>query len=95
MGNAFYCLAGKMVGCFGCNATNRHFVLPYPSQPIPGKGHVHQRQLAVGTLFNSQQRRALAVPRLNRWSTAGFVPPPVYLGFFPDMPCMKRVYRDK
>ena len=71
MGNAFYCLAGKMVGCFGCNATNRNFVLPYPSQPIPGKGHVHQRQLAVGTLFNSQQRRALAVPRLNRWSTAG------------------------
>ena len=30
-----------------------------------------QRQIAVGTLFNSQQRRALAVPRLNRWSTAG------------------------
>ena len=30
-----------------------------------------QRQIAVGTLVNSQQRRALAVPRLNRWSTAG------------------------
>jgi len=25
-----------------------------------------QRQIAVGTLVNSQQRRALAVPRLNR-----------------------------
>ena len=30
-----------------------------------------QRQIDVGTLVNSQQRRALAVPRLNRWSTAG------------------------
>ena len=29
------------------------------------------RQIAVGTLVNSQQRRALAVPRLKRWSTAG------------------------
>ena len=51
-----------------------------------------QRQITVGTLVNSQQRRALAVPRLNRRSTAGqprvnrlsfgcFVPPPVYIGF--------------
>ena len=30
-----------------------------------------QRQIAVGTLVNSQQRRALAVSQLNRWSTAG------------------------
>ena len=30
-----------------------------------------QRQMAVGTLPNSQQRIALAVPQLNRWSTAG------------------------
>ena len=30
-----------------------------------------QRQIAVGTLVNSQQRRALAVPQLNRWSTVG------------------------
>ena len=52
---------------------------------IPGHG-LHekglQRQIAVGTLVNSQQRRALAVPllnrgqtadkpRMNRWSTAG------------------------
>ena len=29
-----------------------------------------QRQIAVGTLVKSQQRRALAVPRLNRGSTA-------------------------
>ena len=51
-----------------------------------------QRQIADGTVVNSQHRRALAVPvtnRLstagqpvvNRWSTAGFVPPPVYIGF--------------
>ena len=47
-----------------------------------------QRQIAVGTLVNSQQRRALAVPRLNRGqprvnrlSTGRFVPPPVYIGF--------------
>ena len=51
-----------------------------------------QRQIAVGTLVNSQQRRALAVPVINRGqtgyqpvinrlSTGRFVPPPVYLGF--------------
>ena len=40
-----------------------------------------QRQIAVGTLVHSQQRRALLVPRSNRWSTTGFVPPPVYMGF--------------
>ena len=40
-----------------------------------------QRQIGVGTLVNSQQRRALAVPRINRWSTGRFVPPPVYIGF--------------
>ena len=51
-----------------------------------------QRQIDVGTMVSSQQRRALLVPRLNRgstggqprfnrWSTAGFVPPPVYTGF--------------
>ena len=31
---------------------------------------VLQRQIGVGTLVNSQQRRALAVRQLNRWSTA-------------------------
>ena len=51
-----------------------------------------QRQIGVGTLFSSQERRALAVPlinrlsttgqpRVNRWSTADFVPPSVYIGF--------------
>ena len=40
-----------------------------------------QRQVGVGTLVNSQQRKALAVPLINRWSTGHFVPPPVYIGF--------------
>ena len=40
-----------------------------------------QRQIAVGTLVNSQQRRALLVPLINRGSTGRFVPPPVYIGF--------------
>ena len=30
-----------------------------------------QRQIGVGTMVNSQQRRALAVPVMNRRSTAG------------------------
>ena len=51
-----------------------------------------QRQIGVGTLVSSQGRRALAVPLVNRLSTAGqplvnrgstadFVPPSVYIGF--------------
>ena len=30
-----------------------------------------QRQIGVGTLVSSQERRALAVPLINRGSTAG------------------------
>ena len=62
----------------------------FPGHALHEKGL--QRQIAVGTLVNSQQRRALAVPvinrlptagqpRVNRLSTACFVPPPVYIGF--------------
>ena len=51
-----------------------------------------QRQIGVGTLVSSQERRALAVPLINRLSAAGqplvnrgstadFVPPSVYIGF--------------
>ena len=43
--------------------------LVFPGHALHEKGL--QRQIAVSTLVNSQQRRALAVPRLNRWSTAG------------------------
>ena len=40
-----------------------------------------QRQIGIGTLVSSQKRRALAVPVMNRWSIADFVPPSVYIGF--------------
>ena len=44
-----------------------------------------QRQKGVGPLVSSQEQRALLVPLINRvinrWSTAGFVPPSVYIGF--------------
>ena len=53
-----------------------------------------QRQIGVGTLARSQERRALAVPRINRWTIAGFVTLSVYMGLR-DMPCMRRVDRDK
>ena len=36
-----------------------------------------QRRKSAGTLVSSQERRAAVVPVINRWSTAGFVPPPV------------------
>ena len=62
---------------------------PFSCKACPGKrvpGHaVHekglQRQIGVGTLVSSQERRALAVPLINRGSTADFVPPSVYIGF--------------
>ena len=41
----------------------------FPGHALHEKGL--QRQIGVGTLVNSQQRRALAVPVTNRWSTAG------------------------
>ena len=77
----------------------------YLAYNIPGHA-LHekglQRQKGVGTLVSSQEQRALLVPvinrgktadkpRISRWSNAGSVP----LKVFPDMPCMKRVYRDK
>ena len=47
-----------------------------------------QRQITFGTLVNSQQRRALLVPLINRGSTGRFVPPPVYIGF--HCSCLRR-----
>ena len=71
----------------------------FPDRPcmkrVPGHA-LHeeglQRQIGVGTLVNSQQRRALAVlllsrlstagqPRVNRLPTGRFISPPVYIGF--------------
>ena len=81
--------------------TVSYILIRTPGHALLEKGL--QRQKGAGPLVSSQEERALLVPLLNRLSTAGFVPPPVYIGFplfvlprrFPDMPCMKRVYRDK
>ena len=40
-----------------------------------------RRQIGTGTLVSSLERRALVIPRINRGSTAGFVPLSVYMGF--------------
>ena len=53
--------------------------VPVPGHALHEKGL--QRQIGVGTLVRSQERRAIAVPVINRGSTAGFVPPAVYIGF--------------
>ena len=50
----------------------------FPGHALHEKGL--QRQIGVGTLVSSQERRALAVPLINRGSTADFVPPSVYIG---------------
>ena len=58
---------GLTTKCPGNRAV--HVKTLFPGHALHEKGL--QRHIAVGTLFNSQQRRALAVLRLNRWSTAG------------------------
>ena len=80
-----------------CHAELRIFLRAerhVPGHALHQKGL--QKQIAVGTLVSSQQRRALAVPRLNHWSTAGqplvklcFVPPLVCIGF-PFFSCLRR-----
>ena len=55
------------------------FVNPFHARHVREKGL--QRQLCVGTLVSNQERRVGLVPRTNRWSTAVFVPPSVYIGF--------------
>ena len=47
----------------------------FPGHALHEKGL--QRQIGVGTLVSSQERRALFVPRIYRGLTAGFVPPSV------------------
>ena len=39
------------------------------------------RDRGVGPLVSSQERRAAIVPLISRWSSAGLVPPPLYIGF--------------
>ena len=59
-------------------ARSRGYAL-IPGHALHEKGL--QRQKGVGPLVSSQEQRALLVPRFNRGSTAGFVPPSVYIGF--------------
>ena len=54
-------------------------VIIIPGHALHEKGL--QRQIGDGTLVSSQERRALAVPLINRGSTADFVPPSVYIRF--------------
>ena len=69
--------ADRNVGTLFCPGSPRFAVRYAPCRPDPPvvcpgfPGHaLHekglQRQIAVGTLLNSQQRRALAVPGINR-----------------------------
>ena len=60
-------------------STGRCVLPSIPGHALHGKGL--QRQIGVGTLVSIQERRALLVPLINRWSTARFVPPSVYIGF--------------
>ena len=48
---------------------------------VPNHKKGLQRQIGVGPLVSSQKRRAAVSPQINRLSTAGFVPPSVYIGF--------------
>ena len=53
--------------------------LEIPGRALHEKGF--ERKINVVTLVNGQQRRVLALPLINRWSTGRFVPAPVYIGF--------------
>ena len=80
-----------VVGILCCLSPPGPAVLPGAAKYRPASGvsgfwiRQVQRQMSVGTLVGSRERRALFVTRMNRWQTAGqplfFVPPPVYIGF--------------
>ena len=57
----------RTVVCLGFGF-DKLFIL-YPGLALHEKGL--QRQIGFGTLVSSQERRALAVPLINRGSTAG------------------------
>ena len=85
--------ANRSVGVPSCPAQPRGAAPPCAAQSRPAQGmsgflirhalHKNglQRQSGVGTLVSNQEQRAPVVPRINRGSTAGFVPPWVYIGF--------------
>ena len=61
-----------------CSSVGVNYVRT-PGHALHEKGL--QRQIGGGTLVSSHEQRALFVPRLNRGSTADFVPPSVSIGF--------------
>ena len=83
----------RPVVCPGFGFDRLMYVIDYvivPGHALHEKGF--QSQIGVGTLVSSQERRSVAVslinrlstagqPRVNRWSTADFVPCSVYIGF--------------
>ena len=52
----------------------------FPDMPCMKRVY-KDKYVGVSTLVSSQERRALAAPRIKRGSTAGFVPPSVYIRF--------------
>ena len=88
-------LAGQTVGWLLGHPTRRRPVLPGPAAPRrsavrcadPNRPWYVRvldstgRQKGAGPLVSSQDHRAATFPRINRWSTAVFVSPSVYIGF--------------
>ena len=56
-------------------------MIPKGFPDMPCMKMVYKRQIGVVTLASNQEQRALFVPLINPWSTAGFVPSSVYLRF--------------
>ena len=56
----------------GVPAAYKRFLRRFPGDALHEKGL--KRQIGVGTLVSSQERRAAVFPRINRGSTARCVP---------------------
>ena len=64
----------RMASCVSEPTKQGHFG-QFPNMPCMKR--VYRDKIGVGTPVCSQERRALFVPLINRWSTADFVPPSV------------------
>ena len=65
------------------NVVHQHVSNCFPDMPRMKKVYKY-RKTSVGTLVSNQGQRAFRPgdkPQINRSSTAGFVPPTVYIGF--------------
>ena len=72
------------MSCIETNHGISEYVLhreKYIFPDMPCMSRVYKDKANVGALVSSQERGALAVPRINPGSTAGFVPLSVYIGF--------------